>query len=117
MEDQVKQEHKLATVPFREGTEKTLKDTNPIIRENFRNIYTDFIKIYNNALSTENLTEEQVSQIKSDLFISFCYGLLIGSDMQSVFRKGFILPKEMDPSKQIITPSQNLKKPNSGIIL
>lgn len=98
----------LAEVPFREGTIAQLGAVNSILKDNIKNIEIDFIKIYNNCLNTENLTIEQVSQIKSDLFVSFCYGLLVGSDITSAFRKSFNLPDDMNPSKKIITPDNGL---------
>ena len=107
----------LAEIPFREGTIKQLKSINSILNENIKNIEIDFIKMYNTSLSTENLTKDQVGQIKSDLFIAFCYGLLTGSDTTSAFRRSFNLPDDMNPAKKIIDPNDRSKLPNSGIIL
>jgi hypothetical protein len=89
----------------------------PIIKANLAGLKEDFEKVYTAALNTdmaEEVPEEHLQNMKTDLFTAFCHGARISTDLNSSFRKQFVLPEEvMNKISEIKKPSLIL--PNNEI--
>jgi hypothetical protein len=92
---------------------------NPVIRDNIVAIIEDFEFLYDKVLDQEHaLNDQQLSQVKSDWFAAWCYGLVSGMDAESNFRVRFKTPVELMPKESpIITGPKDVKKPSGGLIL
>lgn len=95
--------------------------SNPMVYENFNNIKSDFEGCYDGFLSQElpNLTEPQIAQLKTDIFIAYIMGTINASDIRTAFRMGFKIPEcTVEKKPLIITGQENqLYKGNNKIII
>ena len=99
----------------------TLLMSFPVIKENLEFLKLDFERVYKGPLDQddpEEVPEDHLSNMKSDLFSAFCHGCRISADMASEFRQNFKLPKHImeEISKpKIITPDNDIKTPGKII--
>lgn len=93
----------------------------PVMRDNFDNILKDFELHYAGFLDQDfPLVEEQLAQLKGDLFTAFAFGVTAASDLNSHFRIGFRIPDELVFKKQkseIILPDQQIIDNSKKLIL
>lgn len=88
----------------------------PLIKCNFDYILSDFERVYKEVLNQEmpeNIPEEHLRQLKSDIFTAFCHGIKEATHMESAFRQNFTLPPEI--MEQLAKPK--IIQPDKKIIV
>lgn len=90
--------------------------SNPVVAVNFENLKKDFEACYDGFLSQEimTMTDSQISDLKTDIFLAYIMGCVQSMDVRSFFRIGFRVPQEavvekkpdifMGEEKKILNP-------------
>lgn len=104
---------KLSEVKYFETILEACKDSHSLIKANFPSMKADFERIYVETLEAdqpEHVSEEVLMSMKTDMLMTFMWGMVAATDTNSTFRKNFNLPPELlkKIENKIITPEKKI---------
>ena len=98
------------------------KDSQPLIRDNLTGMKKDFERVFKDTLEMdqpEHIPLEALQGMKTDMLMTFCWGMCEATNRHSSFRTSFNLPKEVIAEmtkKKIITPDNGIKQASKIIL-